>query len=59
MITLQILQIFQSADFDLTVLLRENMSRIEVQESDFAQHLKKIWWIQRTHVDLELQKMFW
>ena len=35
------------------------MSRIEVQAIQFSAALKKIWWIQRTQVNLVQQKAFW
>ena len=35
------------------------MSCIEVQAIRFSAALKKIWWIQQTHVNLALEKMFW
>ena len=34
------------------------MSHIEVQAIRFKAALKKIWWIQQTHVNLVLQKHF-
>ena len=42
-----------------TVLLRKNMSRIEVQAIQFSAALEKIWQIQQTHINPVLQKTFW